>query len=62
MLQYFEETTQEFMDYIDFELSENKETKLELPEIKAHNVRDLIIAQTWRVLVRNGAFLEGKDQ
>ena len=51
-LQYFDVVTKQFVTYIQFDLSENCETVLELPEVKGHLVADLVVAKIWRVLIK----------
>ncbi|XP_055998709.1 intermembrane lipid transfer protein VPS13B-like isoform X2 [Ostrea edulis] len=51
-LQYYDLVTRQYVTYIEFDLSENLETVLELPEVKGHLVGDLVVAKMWRVLVK----------
>ncbi|XP_041362052.1 vacuolar protein sorting-associated protein 13B-like [Gigantopelta aegis] len=51
MLQYWDSSQQQFIDYIEFSLSENDPTTMELPEVKVSNCNDLMVAQTWRVAI-----------
>ncbi|CAC5371342.1 VPS13B [Mytilus coruscus] len=60
-LQYYDPATHNFINYIDFELSENEETSLLFPEIKADNARDITVAYLWRVVVYQG-FIENSEQ
>ncbi|XP_063419366.1 intermembrane lipid transfer protein VPS13B-like [Mytilus trossulus] len=60
-LQYYDPATHNFVNYIDFELSENEETSLLFPEIKADNARDITVSYLWRVVVYQG-FIENSQQ
>lgn len=51
-LQYYDLVTRQYVTYIEFDLSENLETVLELPEVKGHLVGDLVVAKMWRVLIK----------
>lgn len=51
-LQYYDVVTKQFITYIQFDLSENRETKLELPGVKGHLIGDLVVAKIWRVLIK----------
>ena len=51
MLQYWDSCQQQFVDYIEFSLSENDATTMELPEVKVSNSDDLVVSQTWRVTI-----------
>ncbi|XP_033726572.1 vacuolar protein sorting-associated protein 13B-like isoform X2 [Pecten maximus] len=55
-LQYQETSTQQYLPYVDFELSEDTQTILQLPEVKVINVGDLVVAQVWRVVIHNSIF------
>ncbi|XP_060068135.1 intermembrane lipid transfer protein VPS13B-like [Ylistrum balloti] len=57
-LQYQDIASQQFLPYVDFELSEDTQTVLQLPEVKVINVRDLVVAQTWRVVIHNSMIAE----
>ncbi|KAJ8322215.1 hypothetical protein KUTeg_000686 [Tegillarca granosa] len=60
-LQYFDFPTRQFVTYVEFELSENKGTDLSLPEVKEINVKDLLVSQIWRVLIRYDLNPEERD-
>lgn len=61
-LQYYDVVTKQFITYIQFDLSENCETKLELPEVKGHIIGDLVVAKIWRVLIKyNQIFCPGHE-
>lgn len=61
-LQYYDVVTKQFITYIQFDLSENCETKLELPEVKGHLIGDLVVAKIWRVLIKyNQIFCPGHE-
>lgn len=61
-LQYYDVVTKQFITYIQFDLSENCETKLELPEVKGHLIGDLAVAKIWRVLIKyNQIFCPGHE-
>lgn len=58
-LQYQDTATQQYLPYVDFELSEDTQTILQLPEVKVINVGDLVVAQAWRVVIHNSMFTSG---
>ncbi|XP_061177950.1 intermembrane lipid transfer protein VPS13B-like [Saccostrea echinata] len=61
-LQYYDVVTKQFVTYIQFDLSENLDTVLELPEVKVHLVGDLVVAKMWRVLIKyNQIFCPGHE-
>jgi hypothetical protein len=50
-----------FVNYIDFELSENEETSLFFPEINVDNIREITVSHMWRVVIYQG-FMENLEQ
>ena len=53
VLQYWEALIQQFVDYVDMYLLENDTTRVDLPEVRHADTRDLVAAQIWRVLIKN---------
>ena len=48
-----DQTTQQYIPYIEFELSENSKTTIDLPEVKLLNRRELVLSDTWKVIIRH---------
>lgn len=51
VLQYWEDLIQNFVDFVDIELSENEVTEINLPDVWSS--RKLVVAQVWRIGIRN---------
>ena len=51
LLQHWNPLIQQFDDYAEFGLSENEEVVAVLPEVTASYKSEVVVAQTWRLLI-----------
>ncbi|XP_048244061.1 vacuolar protein sorting-associated protein 13B-like isoform X2 [Haliotis rufescens] len=62
LLQYYDKASQQYLGHIDFSLTENQSFSLPLPEVRVSNSQDLVVAQTWRVIIYRDDAEEGEEE